>query len=341
VQTNHLKIKTWDYQHTIDYIINKNIKSILEILTLYIEFENWWEGNKEVLFQTVKQKANMIATSMGILNNKYLKRINFELSILEQKYDPANINFELKTFTYLSNTYHYNPNTGSSWRDPSPEKTTFTKKLTPNELMERVEFLSQYNYEMTEYQYECFNQRSLMTVELRNRIIERDQGFCQICGKKCQRSEIEIDHIIPVSKGGKTTLSNLQVLCSKCNRKKSNKILTSLISLTSLTNIKTSKLSAGEKSLTTDEKNLSNKTVERFKPKQYIQIGDTVKILYLEDNFEMYLKLVSTFQNNVQEQVTIDSPVGQALLKHEEGDIININIQGKIDKIKILEVIKN
>ena len=114
-----------------------------------------------------------------------------------------------------------------------------------------------------------------------------------------------------------------------------------MISLTSLTNIKTSKLSAGEKSLTTDEKNLSNKTVERFKPKQYIQIGDTVKILYLEDNFEMYLKLVSTFQNNVQEQVTIDSPVGQALLKHEEGDIININIQGKIDKIKILEVIKN
>ena len=35
---------------------------------------------------------------------------------------------------------------------------------------------------------------------------------------------LEIDHIIPVSKGGKTTPDNLQVLCSKCNRRKSNKI---------------------------------------------------------------------------------------------------------------------
>ena len=339
VQTNHLKVKTWDSQHTIDYIINKNIKDILETLILYINFENWWENNKDVLFQTVNHKANMIAISMHILNNKYLKRINFELSILEQKYDPDNIRFVLKTFTYLSNTYHYNPNTGYSWCDSTPEKTTFRKDLTPNELMDRVEFLSQYHYEMTEYQYECSNQRSLMTTQLRNQIIERDQGVCQICGKKCQRSEIEIDHIIPVSKGGKTTLSNLQVLCSKCNRKKSNKILSSL---TYLESKKTGNLSVLKKPLITEEKKLLNKTGEKFKPKQFIQIGDTVKVLYLEDNFEMYLKLVRTFQNDAhdQEQVTIGSPVGQALLKHEKGDVLDVNIQGKINKIKILEVIK-
>lgn len=35
---------------------------------------------------------------------------------------------------------------------------------------------------------------------------------------------LHIDHIIPINKGGKSVKSNLQVLCSKCNGSKSNKI---------------------------------------------------------------------------------------------------------------------
>ena len=35
---------------------------------------------------------------------------------------------------------------------------------------------------------------------------------------------LQIDHIIPIAKGGKTVVSNLRVLCSKCNASKSDKI---------------------------------------------------------------------------------------------------------------------
>lgn len=35
---------------------------------------------------------------------------------------------------------------------------------------------------------------------------------------------LEVEHIIPVSKGGKTGMKNLQTLCETCNRGKSNKI---------------------------------------------------------------------------------------------------------------------
>ena len=51
-------------------------------------------------------------------------------------------------------------------------------------------------------------------------IYRRDRGICQNCGKKVSWKEFEADHIKAHSKGGKTTIENGQVLCSKCNKKK-------------------------------------------------------------------------------------------------------------------------
>nr|WP_314687574.1 DUF262 domain-containing protein [uncultured Porphyromonas sp.] len=52
---------------------------------------------------------------------------------------------------------------------------------------------------------------------------EQQGGVCPHCGKKCEYKEMEGDHITPWSKGGKTELANLQMLCQVCNRRKSNK----------------------------------------------------------------------------------------------------------------------
>ena len=52
---------------------------------------------------------------------------------------------------------------------------------------------------------------------------EQQGGVCPHCGKKYEYEEMEGDHIIPWSKGGKTELANLQMLCQACNRRKSNK----------------------------------------------------------------------------------------------------------------------
>uniref|UniRef100_UPI00111C32C3 HNH endonuclease n=1 Tax=Mycobacterium avium TaxID=1764 RepID=UPI00111C32C3 len=37
---------------------------------------------------------------------------------------------------------------------------------------------------------------------------------------------LEVDHIVPISKGGMSTPDNLQTLCWRCNRTKSNKVAT-------------------------------------------------------------------------------------------------------------------
>ena len=50
---------------------------------------------------------------------------------------------------------------------------------------------------------------------------DKQKGICPICGKHFEYKEMQGDHIIPWSKGGKTEPENLQMLCIKCNIAKS------------------------------------------------------------------------------------------------------------------------
>jgi hypothetical protein len=57
---------------------------------------------------------------------------------------------------------------------------------------------------------------------IRATVLVRDGGRC----RNCRRSiNLEIDHIVPVSKGGGTEESNLQILCRRCNRAKCKKLV--------------------------------------------------------------------------------------------------------------------
>ncbi len=93
-------------------------------------------------------------------------------------------------------------------------------------LKNRFNKLSEIGFQATLSDYNSKEQRGLMTKELRESIAIRDNFTCQICGKYMPDGVgLHIDHIVPIAKGGKSVPSNLQVLCSKCNGKKSNKIV--------------------------------------------------------------------------------------------------------------------
>ena len=61
------------------------------------------------------------------------------------------------------------------------------------------------------------------TDSMKQKAYEKQKGICAICGKHFELSEMEADHIIPWSEGGKTNEENCQLLCKECNRRKSDK----------------------------------------------------------------------------------------------------------------------
>jgi hypothetical protein len=63
------------------------------------------------------------------------------------------------------------------------------------------------------------------TLRLRWRVLQRDRFKCCACGASPAITagvELQVDHVVPWSKGGETLLENLQTLCSVCNLGKSN-----------------------------------------------------------------------------------------------------------------------
>jgi hypothetical protein len=72
------------------------------------------------------------------------------------------------------------------------------------------------------------NKRKSISKKLRFEVFKRDCFTCQYCSSKPPKVPLEVDHIIPVCKGGKNNIDNLITACFDCNRGKSGNELTSI-----------------------------------------------------------------------------------------------------------------
>lgn len=66
----------------------------------------------------------------------------------------------------------------------------------------------------------CRVERGKVSNRMRFSIYKRDGYRCRKCGRSDLFDYLEIDHIMPIAKGGKTTYNNLQTLCKRCNKEK-------------------------------------------------------------------------------------------------------------------------
>jgi 5-methylcytosine-specific restriction endonuclease McrA len=59
---------------------------------------------------------------------------------------------------------------------------------------------------------------------IREAVIRRDGYVCGICGGDVEPTDIHLDHVIPYSHGGPTTVENLRVTHSRCNIRRGNRV---------------------------------------------------------------------------------------------------------------------
>lgn len=193
------------YTEFVEEYINKNHESFREKI-LYVR-NNFLE-----------EKAYQIKR---IENSHILKfRKKFYLEKIKTMYDLNNVVFAVFSFYRQQTRYRQVNYVKHSYK---VNNKVFILEYDYGSIVKTYKKLKAIDFETTTNKYSSNYQRKLMTKELREYIMRRDNYTCRRCGKYMpDRVGLQIDHIIPVSKGGKTVASNLQVLCSNCNAKKSN-----------------------------------------------------------------------------------------------------------------------
>ena len=71
--------------------------------------------------------------------------------------------------------------------------------------------------------------RKSYSKEERKIIYDRSGGLCELCGQRLLLENMTLDHIVPLSMGGKDDMENLQASCFNCNQLKSNILLEDLM----------------------------------------------------------------------------------------------------------------
>ena len=188
------------------YHIENNENNIREfILNAYRNKKMYDEYLKEIE-QITDKTDNKAIEKIGFNEekfNKIEKRIIDEIIINESIYD-ISINVVV---SYITNSGKY------SYRK--------------NKIVKYQELCDIYMQWQNGKKYDetSKRERKYMNDKLRYAVLKRDNFKCKKCGISAKDgAKLHVDHIIPVSKGGKTTISNLQTLCDRCNLGKSDKL---------------------------------------------------------------------------------------------------------------------
>lgn len=139
------------------------------------------------------------------------KLIKIESKFVEKEIQRPKINFYLKVTLKLSDLHEANI---------FNQKSTIFYEKDIFSLNDRINNKRGSFYNDREiWDAICRVERGKVSNKLRFKIYERDGNKCCKCGAK-DKNNLEIDHIKPISKGGKSTEDNLQTLCHNCNKAK-------------------------------------------------------------------------------------------------------------------------
>lgn len=170
-------------------------------------------------FEAVEQGKILLKSEKNTILNSIKKDTNFLVRLISKNRLENELGFEEIDFTTS-----YFPEFIFKYISSGGNASMQCKVIMNIDNLNRfVNYLS----EKVKFKKSSSGQRALMTSSLRKEIMKRDNYTCKICGISTYDEPhllLEIDHIVPISKGGLTTKDNLQTLCWKCNRTKGAKM---------------------------------------------------------------------------------------------------------------------
>src|ERR1700693_3230178 len=164
-----------------------------------------------ILVMGMSAAADMVAPSLpgaGLLNSKVL--------VLNRSYLPVHISSVKRAFALLYQGVakavdeQYHTFEFESWRDLSIE-VQHERLGIVNGFIRVPRVLLLTAYERVPKRHVRFS---------RFNIFARDGNTCQYCHKKLPRTELNLDHVIPRSRGGMLTWEHTVCSCHYCNRRK-------------------------------------------------------------------------------------------------------------------------
>lgn len=211
VSTKHYKESNIIECHgnPIDYIKNKPDKTERDKI---IKYENWkYETNKSSV-ESWKFRKQVIEKA----NNDYAQICQkYEI---EKKLQFEKINKLLETQKYYifeGNIYLIEKIESLEHIELIIKQHVIKENKKWNNIKKEIDFFEKYE------KINKYSRREPIPEEVRHEVWRRDQGKCIKCGSS---EKLEFDHIIPFSKGGSDSARNIQLLCERCNREKTDKI---------------------------------------------------------------------------------------------------------------------
>lgn len=198
-------VDNFNFRSKIIEDIDKNQKMYQDLYHDSVNNSDCWEDflKEASKIDRIKPDANFLKFS-GIGEDAFIKYENeFIMKLLRDRpVQNPTIEYLVKYTSPKGRNYHWN-----------------SREIKVGDLpffFGEIEKLNAYR-ESAQYQ------RRLITLKRRLEIIAKDGGRCCLCGRAARDGvQLDVDHFIPVSKGGKSTDDNLWTLCHDCNLGKSN-----------------------------------------------------------------------------------------------------------------------
>jgi 5-methylcytosine-specific restriction endonuclease McrA len=112
------------------------------------------------------------------------------------------------------------------WRVVQQVEHSTDNRETKVRFLSRIPFLltkgGTFNVKKQTYKHNKIKKDLPPSKALRDKVIDRDGEACFYCSKALQQDELSLDHVMPLSHGGKSVEENLVVCCKDCNLKAGN-----------------------------------------------------------------------------------------------------------------------